>query len=70
MGGSSQNSPKDFPNQFVVRVFEIKPNSPPIPTQEFATANTLEEIRSLIPAECVCIARDATDDPVIVETWL
>lgn len=61
--------PKDFPNDFVVRRFDNGK-----PTGAAFTCDTLWQARDLINAltggQSVCLARDETDDPVIVETWL
>ena len=61
--------PKDFPNSYVVRTFEIVPKEVK-PTDQFAVAKTLKELRALIPPQCIAIARDPTDDPCIVEVWI
>lgn len=61
--------PKDYPNHFVMRVFDVSASAS-TPTGDFTIADTLEEVRKAIPSECVCIARDLTDDPVVVESWI
>jgi len=58
--------PSDFPNCFVARKFCWDK-----PTDEFLTADTLEEIRKLIPA-CfdTRIDRYPDDHSSVVETWI
>lgn len=60
--------PTDYPNNYVVRSFEIKPNES-IP-KEVKLADTLESARGLIPSDCVLLARHPDDDSTIVESWL
>lgn len=60
---------KDFGELYVIRKHEISPGETH-PTDEFKTANSLEEARNLIPEGKVCLARDVNDDPVIVESWI
>lgn len=62
--------PLDYPNHFVMRVFEVSSDGSVTPTSSLATSTSLTEIRALIPPECVCIARHPGDDLVIVETWI
>ncbi|MDR1630064.1 MAG: hypothetical protein LBS36_07630 [Oscillospiraceae bacterium] len=57
--------PKDYPDKYVARLWDRN-----IPTQIMATSETLEGIREKIPEGMVRLNRDATDDPVIVETWI
>lgn len=58
-------SPKDFPGVFVARKWLIDGA-----TQETVQAITLEGVRALIPQGLHRMARDVSDDPCIVETWL
>lgn len=37
---------------------------------EIVTADTLEELRGVMPEGCVVFDRDECDPPVIVETWI
>ena len=39
-------------------------------TNDMFVADTVDELRELLPPGLFCIPRVATDDPVIVETWL
>lgn len=57
--------PTDYPDKFVARCFNYDR-----PTTAFYVADTLEEIRRLIPQGLFRLDRDERDDPVIVECWL
>lgn len=59
--------PKDFPDGFVVREWEITAGATtPGPA---VTVETLEEARAVVPGGLFRIDRAPDDDPVIVETW-
>lgn len=60
--------PKDFPDKFVARRFNLDQ-----PTPDHITSDSLEGIRSaLLEKEpgLVCLTRAPEDDPVILETWI
>lgn len=57
--------PSDYPDKFVARCFNFNR-----PTTAVYTADTLEEIRRLIPQGLFRLERDPNDDPVIVEVWI
>jgi len=40
------------------------------PTTNVIVADTLEEVRALLPPGLICMPRDVADDGVIVETWI
>jgi hypothetical protein len=62
-------SPKDFPGKFVVRPHETaRGSSRPLATHFLA--DTLDGARQFIPMGLVCMHRDPSDDPVIVESWI
>jgi hypothetical protein len=63
--------PRDYPDGYVARrwIIGAKPGEP-VPTEEFATAPTLEEIRKHVPGYCVRLERDPRDEPQIVECWI
>jgi hypothetical protein len=65
---SVYDHPKDQPNHFVARLWLIG-DGKLIPTNDMFIADTLEEVRSLLPPGLVCVPRDPGDDPVILETW-
>lgn len=56
--------PRDFPNYFVVRRWQMDR-----PTEDYVLAKTLDEARRKIPLGLVCLTRQPSDDPKIVETW-
>ncbi len=60
------NSPKDYPNKFVARLWDIHNK----PTKYVIIKDDIESIRSIIPKTMVRLNRNTEDDPVIVETWL
>jgi len=63
--------PTDHPDFFVARRWVVPRGGPPIPTKDMVTGDTLESLRRLLrDFGLISIGRCATDDPVIVETWL
>ncbi len=62
-------NPKDFPNLFVVRRWTVD-GGRPLPTPDHWIANSLDDARGLVPYGLVPLARDPSDDPVIVESWI
>lgn len=60
---------KDLGSLFVVRKHVVIAMVS-MPTTEFQTASTLEEVRKFIPSGLTRIPRDDFDDPVIVESWI
>lgn len=63
--------PRDFPNSFIARRFELGPDGEPFATPDIVLAETLEKVRRpLIDAGLSRLDRNALDDPAIVETWL
>jgi hypothetical protein len=56
--------PRDYPEHYVARLWLWGD-----PTERVLTAETLEEIRTLIPRGLVRLNRMPDDDPAIVETW-
>jgi len=57
------NKPYDFPNLYVARLYDNEK-----PTQQFVTAETLDQVRKLIPL--TPIPRDPEDPPMVVESWI
>ncbi len=57
--------PSDHPDCFVARKFVLDK-----PTDTLVKADTLEDVRRLLPQGLHRIARHVCDDPVIVESWL
>jgi hypothetical protein len=64
--------PRDFPNMFVVRRFEVTRGNPdPIPTEDIIGAPTLDVLRDCLSrAGLVMLTRSEEDDPMIVEVWI
>lgn len=60
--------PADHPGGFIARLWRVLPDN--IPTGVTLTAGTLEELRSMMPADSVRITRAPEDEPQILETWL
>lgn len=61
--------PKDYPNGFVTRRWEIRPGEPEA-TPDAIYTSSLERARALIPPGLHRMERNPEDDPVIVEVWL
>ena len=61
--------PKDYPDNYVVRIFDGKTGRP---TDVAILRNTLEECREDIQKSgySTCFPRSRYDDPVIVESWV
>lgn len=56
---------KDYPGRYVVRLFATDK-----PTTWARSAETLDEVRALIPPGLVRLLRHPDDEPTIVEVWL
>ena len=64
-------SPADYPGQYVARRFVVGgKDSHHGPTNEMFVADTLEEVRALLPPGLICMPREPGDDRVIVESWI
>jgi hypothetical protein len=64
-------NPRDFPGKYVARRHDIFRNrTEPQASSEYFMADTLDEIRSLIPFGLACLSRSDGDEPQILETWL
>lgn len=62
--------PEDYPTKYVIRQWMIMDGNPvPVPGL-CGTADTLEEVRVMVPRGHVCLARNEEDAPCIVETWI
>jgi hypothetical protein len=63
--------PRDAPQHYVVRASQIRTGIPePLVALVGCLCDSLAEARATIPRGLICLARQADDDPVIVETWL
>jgi hypothetical protein len=63
----------DHPGRYVVHGHDVldgttRPHAEPIFVGE--SGGTLEDARRMIPRGSVCMQRDPSDDPVIVESWI
>lgn len=61
--------PLDYPDGFVARKSIVGASMTTI-TREMFEADTLDELRALLPAGLYRIHRYEQDDPMIVEVWL
>lgn len=61
-------NPSDCPGRYVARLHLTLPA--PVVTNQAMVADTLHELRAMLPPGLICFQRDPSDDPVIVETWL
>lgn len=59
------NHPSDYPNKFVVRMWDAA-----APTRYISISDSLEEARKSIPPSMVCLNRMEKDDPCIEEVWI
>lgn len=60
-------SPRDYPEQYVVRLWDASGLKA---TNCIAIGNTIQEVRAALPPGLTRFQRQADDDPNIVETWL
>ena len=63
------NKPIDYPDNVIVRKFAIVDGSIYM-TGEMYICNSVDEARSMVPKDRVCIPRDPVDEPQIIETWI
>jgi hypothetical protein len=62
--------PADFPGRFVARRWAVFGHKT-MAFDDTMTAMRLDDLRKqFVRMGLVCLARDANDDPVIVETWI
>lgn len=59
------DNPSDYPGKFVARMSFYDRA-----TSNVLVADTLEELRGLLPPRLTRLERDPNDDPVIVEVWV
>lgn len=58
--------PRDYPDKFVARLWDIGNRF----TKMVVVADTLEQVRKLIPRSMTLLQPSEYDDPVIVETYV
>jgi hypothetical protein len=61
--------PRDYPDVFVARRWVAR-RGEVVPTHDMFTADSLAELRALLPAGLICVPRMPWDDTKIVEVWL
>lgn len=64
------NHPRDCPDKYVMRRWEILQSAELVVTGDTVQADTLEEIRLSVPRGLYRLERFKDDDPCIVEVWL
>lgn len=69
-GWTIYRSPRDYPGQFVARRWIVPTGGDLMATNEMFTADTLNELRQLLPLGLVNIGRMPGDEPQIVEVWI
>lgn len=62
--------PRDYPDHFVARKFLVGRHNQAIATQDMFVADSIEEVRALLPPGLIRLARTPSDDARIVESWL
>lgn len=62
--------PLDYPDHFVARKFLVGCHNQAIATNDMFVADTIEEVRALLPPGLTRMARTPSDDVRIVESWL
>lgn len=63
------NRPLDYPDKIVARKFIIRPRGA-VASDEMFVADSITEVRALLPRGLVSLGRQDTDDPVIVESLI
>ncbi len=65
-------NPTDYPGKFVARRFAVTAAGVMPEPDPLAVVDTIEEARAAIPDRegLVCMRRNPSDEPQIVETWL
>jgi hypothetical protein len=62
--------PRDYPNGYVARRFEVDSKLGPVATSNVHVGDTLEAVRAKLPPGLYRLPRDDRDAPSVVETWL
>jgi hypothetical protein len=62
--------PKDFPNSYVARRFEVGSGHAPHATTDLVQGELSIIRRSFEQCGLVCLKRKPEDEPQIIETWL
>ena len=64
------NSPTDYPNKFVSRMFVLDKNNRVVRTRYIILGKTLEEVREKAIINRASIETSKLDDDCIVESWI
>ena len=59
----------DYPRQAVARTILIRPPDQ-IKLRTILRADSLDQVRQMLPRHLTCLPRYDEDDPVIVEVWM
>jgi len=63
--------PKDYPNSFVARRWEVGTGTEPIPTDSIVISPDLKSLRGLLTEMGLTpLGRSVEDDAAIIETWI
>lgn len=65
---SIYKNPKDYPDKFVARVFDIQPGKV-YATRYIRISEDIDELRRSMPSEFSFLDRTPMDDPELVEIW-
>lgn len=68
-GWTIYDHPRDYPHHFVARRW-IAVEGSVVPTDDMFVADTLREVRRLLPPGLICFPRMPSDDIKIVECWM
>lgn len=69
-GYTIYDHPLDYPNDFVVRGWDVNKGGEIVPHDFVTRHETLEQARRRIPEGLCRTSRFENDDPVIVEVWI
>lgn len=62
--------PRDFPEQYVIRIHRVRSGGVEPDAKPFALGPTLADLRSVLPPGLTSIGRQPEDEPQIVEVWI
>lgn len=61
--------PRDYPNQYVARPWWIRDDGSLLKSTKVLLADSLDELRGMLPPGLCHMPRTPSDDPCIVECW-
>ncbi len=62
--------PRDYPDEFVARLWLVAAGGVLVATDDTHTAGTLDGLRAKLPRGLACVTRRPDDDPKVIEVWL